>query len=102
MHSSRRRPDLLPARAARTRLRRAALSPRQVTVEDCHNCTVLLGPVDGSVMLRGCTKVEVWVVCRQFRTRDCRDCTARLFTPAPIVESSSEMRFAPWNAGYAG
>ena len=73
-----------------------------MTVEDCHNCTLLLGPVDGSVMLRGCTKVEVSSVCRQFRTRDCRDCTARLFTAAAIVEASSGMKFAPWNAGYGG
>jgi len=74
----------------------------QVTVEDCHVCKLLLGPVDGSVMMRNCSRVEVHAACRQFRCRDCQDCTARLFTPGPIIESSVRMLFGPWDAGYAG
>eukprot|EP00966_Prymnesium_polylepis_P097760 2264278-Prymnesium_polylepis.1 len=38
-------------------------------------------------MLRACTALDVSAACRQFRCRDCRDCTARLFTPAPIIEA---------------
>lgn len=53
-------------------------------------------------MLRGCSQLELCVPCRQFRSRDCRECVVRLFTSGAVIEASTGMRFAPWNAGYAG
>ena len=73
-----------------------------MTIERCHDCKILLGPCDGSVMLRDCSGLEVHALCRQFRTRDCADCKVFVCTPAPVVESSVRVHFGPWNAGYPG
>jgi protein XRP2 len=73
---------------------------QQVTIDGCHGCRVLLGPVDGSLMLRECSGVRLSAVCRQLRTRDCDECVLRLFTLKPIIESSTRMSFGPWNAAY--
>ena len=72
----------------------------QVTVDACTSCKLLLGPVDGSVMLRECVGVSVAAVCRQLRCRDCDSCEMRLFTFGPIIESSQRMAFGAWNAAY--
>lgn len=72
----------------------------QVTVDACNNCRILVGPVDGSVMLRECVALRVSAVCRQFRCRDCDSCELRLFTFGPVVESSQRMTFGAWSAGY--
>ena len=38
----------------------------------------------------------------QLRTRDCRDCTFYLFSlTEPVIELSSDIRFAPFNGGYS-
>ena len=74
---------------------------KQVTMDDCCDCRVLIGPVDGSLMLRDCTGIRVSAVCRQLRCRGCADCDLRLFTFGPVIESSVRMRFGPWDASYA-
>jgi hypothetical protein len=71
-----------------------------VTLDECSSCRLLLGPVDGSVMLRQCTEMRVSAVCRQLRTRECADCELCLFTLGPIIESSVRMAFGPWDASY--
>ena len=73
---------------------------QQVTIDGCRGCRVLVGPVDGSLMLRECSGVRLSAVCRQLRTRDCDECVLRLFTLKPIIESSTRMSFGPWNAAY--
>jgi Tubulin binding cofactor C len=41
------------------------------------------------------------VACRQLRTRDCHDCTFHLYVKTePIIETSHNMKFAPFNAAY--
>ena len=72
----------------------------QVIVEGCRHCTVLIGPVDGSVMVRDSTHVQLHAVCRQLRTRDCTDCGLHLFTLGPAIESSSRITVAPWASSY--
>ena len=72
----------------------------QVTLDGCHDCRLLVGPVDGALMMRQCTSLQISAVCRQLRCRDCADCTLRLFTQGPIIESSVRMSFGPWNAAY--
>ena len=46
--------------------------------------------------------LQVTAACRQYRCRDCRECTSHIYTQGPAIESSSGMRFAPWNANYPG
>lgn len=74
----------------------------QVIVEDCHDCHVLLGPVDGSVMVRGCTGLQIHAVCRQMRCLRCVESVLRIYTLGPVIESCTRLRFAPWDAAYPG
>ena len=74
----------------------------QVVVDSCRRCRILIGPVDGSLMMRNCHEVDVSAVCRQLRCRECADCALLLFTHGPIIESSTRMRFGPWNGAYPG
>ena len=72
----------------------------QVTADRCRKCRIILGPVDGAVMLRECTELQVSAACRQLRCRECADCELRLFTLGPIIESSVRMAFGEWDASY--
>ena len=76
----------------------------QATVEDCHGCTLLLGPIDGALYVRECTDLRVAAVCRQFRARNCAAVSARLHTNGPVIEGSHGMAFGAWGAteGYDG
>lgn len=66
-----------------------------VTIDDCTNCTIYIGPTESSVFIRNCKKCYCVFLCRQLRTRDCEDCTLRLFCATrPVIESSKAMRFA--------
>jgi len=76
----------------------------QITVDYCTNTRFVIGPVDGPVFLRNCTGCTVTVACRQLRTRECVDCDVYLYcaTKSPIIESSSRMRFHPFDAAWPG
>ena len=73
-----------------------------VTLQNCHECRVLIGPVDGSIMLRDCSALHVAAVCRQLRCRDCRGCTVSLYTLGVALESCAAMQFGRWDAAYPG
>ena len=75
----------------------------QVTVDQCKNCTFVVGPVKGSIFLRDCSDCEVFVACQQFRSRDLVDSKVYLFAAnEPVIESSSGLEFGPYNLGYPG
>merc|ERR1719265_2873890 len=64
-------------------------------------CSVLCAPVNSSTFVRNCTNCVFWVATRQLRTRDCKNCVFYLHAHTePIIESSSELIIAPWNASY--
>jgi len=61
-----------------------------ITIDDCQNCKLFLGPVKGSVFLRNCIECVCIVACGQFRTRDCRKLDVFLCCATqPIIESST-------------
>eukprot|EP00930_Biecheleria_cincta_P007801 TRINITY_DN10907_c0_g1_i2.p1 TRINITY_DN10907_c0_g1~~TRINITY_DN10907_c0_g1_i2.p1 ORF type:complete len:457 (+),score=73.85 TRINITY_DN10907_c0_g1_i2:25-1371(+) len=75
----------------------------QAFVDVCNNCQVLIGPCDSSVFVRDCKDCTFWVVTRQLRTRDCVNCKFFLHTHTePIIESSTDLGFAPFAASYPG
>jgi hypothetical protein len=41
----------------------------QLTMDDCTNCHIVVGPVDGAFFIRNCRNCVVTVACRQFRAR---------------------------------
>jgi hypothetical protein len=75
----------------------------QVIVHHLVNCRVFIGPCTGSIFIRECTGCRFTICCKQLRTRDCKNCDLYLHAHTePIIELSSEMRFAPFNGNYTG
>jgi protein XRP2 len=73
----------------------------QFQADNIKNCKLFIGPCCESVFLRNCTGCTVTVACKQLRTRDCSDCDIFLYVKTdPIVETSSLMRFGPYNGAY--
>jgi protein XRP2 len=73
----------------------------QLTVDRCKNTRLFIGPVKGSIFVRNCSDCHVIVSCGQFRCRELTDSSVYLYTPNdPIIESSSNLTFAPYNFKY--
>lgn len=73
----------------------------QVMMDYCKRCTVLLGPCESSVFVRNCDDCTIWLAAQQLRTRDCQRCTFHLYAKTePIIETSTDLAFAPWAARY--
>ncbi|OQR84125.1 hypothetical protein ACHHYP_13870 [Achlya hypogyna] len=75
----------------------------QVQIDNLVNCRVFIGPSSESVFVRNCTNCVFTVACKQLRTRDCSQCHLFLYTLTdPIIETSNQMVFAPFNGAYHG
>lgn len=73
----------------------------QVLVDRVEGCKVLIGPSSESVFVRNAKNCHFFIACKQFRCRDCEDCTVSLYSKTePVVETSSRMRFYPYAAAY--
>ena len=73
----------------------------QITVDRCKNTKFYLGPIKASVFFRDCQDCEITVSCSQFRCRDLKNSKIWLYTPNdPIIESSDDLIFAPYNFKY--
>lgn len=65
-----------------------------ITVDDCTNCKMFVGPNKGSIFLRNCKSMKCIIACGQFRTRDCKGIDTLLHCDSkPIIESSTHMKF---------
>ena len=74
----------------------------QITIDRCQNTKFFIGPIKGSIFIRDCHNCEFTVSCSQFRCRKLTKSQIWLYTPnEPIVESSSELVFAPYNFKYS-
>ncbi|XP_070380821.1 protein XRP2-like isoform X2 [Dermacentor albipictus] len=72
-----------------------------VTIDDCTNCNIVLGPTQGSVFLRNCNNVRLASACQQLRARDCFAIDSWLCcSTQPSIESCSEMRFGCLTLAY--
>ncbi|KFD57388.1 hypothetical protein M514_01899 [Trichuris suis] len=66
-----------------------------IIIDDCQNCQIVLGPCSGSVFIRNSLDCRLWVLCQQFRIRDCRKLQVNLFCQSsPSLESSRSIEFA--------
>ena len=66
-----------------------------VTIDDCQNCVIFLGPIKGSVFIRNCKNLKCAIACQQFRSRDCQKIETFLYCQTqPIIESSTGMKFS--------
>jgi len=75
----------------------------QIQVDDVNRCKVMIGPSCESVFIRNCSDCVFTVACKQLRTRDCHRCTFFLYCKTdPVIETSSWLKFAPFNGAYPG
>ena len=74
-----------------------------ISVDACVNCRIYIGPCASSAFIRECKDCTIVAAVQQLRTRDCKRVNMFLFTQtAPIIESSSDMRFGCFQFGYTG
>ncbi|KAG1692719.1 hypothetical protein DVH05_025197 [Phytophthora capsici] len=75
----------------------------QVQIDNLSNCRVFVGPSSESVFVRNCSNCVFTIACKQLRTRDCSSCSIYLYSLTdPIIETSQEITFAPFNGAYCG
>ncbi len=75
----------------------------QVQIDDVRDSKVFIGASSGSVFVRNCKNCTFTVACGQLRTRDCGNVTFNLYCKTePVIETSTDMRFGPFNGAYPG
>ena len=63
-------------------------------MDQCTNCTIIIGPCESSVFIRNIENSKIYAICQQFRTRDCKNLDIFLFCRTePIIETSTQMKF---------
>ena len=68
-------------------------------IDNCEDCKIVCGPIDGSIFIRGSKNCEISLIARQVRFRDCENIKIFTYCPSdPAVESSFNIYFAPFNA----
>lgn len=73
----------------------------QIQVDRCENTTFYIGPIKASIFVRSSKNCKFTVACSQFRCRELHGAELYLYTPNdPIIESSSGLKFAPFNFKY--
>jgi len=71
-------------------------------IDDCTNCTMVIGPCNGSIFIRNCKNCVISVVCKQLRFRDSDNVKIFAYCPSdPVVEASGDIFFAPFNAFFS-
>ena len=67
-------------------------------VDDCENCKIITGPINGSIFIRTSKNCTISTIARQVRFRDCENLKVFTYCPTdPAVESSFNIFFAPYN-----
>ena len=68
-------------------------------IDDCENCTIICGPIDGSIFIRKSKNCKVSLIARQVRFRESENIDIFTYCPSdPVVESCFNIFFAPFNA----
>lgn len=70
-------------------------------IDDCEDCKIYTGPVENSIMMRTSKNCTFSTVTKQLRFRDCVNIkTFTLCITDPVVESSYNIFFAPYNISF--
>ena len=55
-------------------------------VDKCHDCFIYCAPCESTIFLRDCTNITMVAATKQFRVRDCKDCSISLFCNSqPVI-----------------
>jgi hypothetical protein len=72
-----------------------------IKIYDCVGCTVLCGPVRGSIFVDKCIDCTLMLAAQQLRIHVSEQCDFYVAVKsAPIIEHCSRMRFAPFALQY--
>jgi hypothetical protein len=74
----------------------------QVQIDQVKNSKIFIGACESSMFIRNCDNCTFYVACRQLRLREVTNCKFFCFSTAEVhIEYSKNVRFAPFNGGYA-
>lgn len=74
-----------------------------IYIDNCSNCKFYVAPVRGSFYIRDSQNCTCSVSCKQLRAKNCTGITFFLYSVSdPHIESSFDMKFAPYNFSYPG
>ena len=77
-------------------------SPSAINIFNLKHCTILSGPVSGSIFIRSCTDCYFGFPCQQLRIHSTYDCDFYIHvTCKAIIEDCMRVHFAPFNWNYA-
>lgn len=72
-----------------------------VTIDDCKQCKIFVGPTKGSIFLRDSSDCTLVAACGQFRTRDCRKINVFLCcNTQPIIEATTSIKLGCFQYWY--
>ena len=72
-----------------------------IFVDDCDDCSFVIGPCSGSVFIRTSNRCQVSIISKQLRFRDCYNMNIFGYCPAdPVIESSDFINFGPFNVKF--
>mmetsp|Transcript_962 Transcript_962/g.1496 ORF Transcript_962/g.1496 Transcript_962/m.1496 type:complete len:420 (-) Transcript_962:637-1896(-) len=73
----------------------------QVSINNCKNSKIFIGPVTGACFVRNCTGCVFSIATQQIRIKDSNESTVFLYSRSnPIIENSHNIRFASYNFAY--
>lgn len=76
-------------------------SPSALHIDQLKNCTILCGPVSGSIFMDHCTDCVLVMACQQLRVHHTTQCKFYLHvTSRGIIEDSNHLSYAPYNLVY--
>ncbi|CAK8683857.1 tubulin-specific chaperone C-like [Clavelina lepadiformis] len=76
-------------------------APGTVHISDVKGCTIVIGPVSGSVFVDRCHDTTIAAGCQQLRVHHTHDTDFYLHvTSRAIIEDTTNVRFAPYNVEY--
>ena len=63
-------------------------------IDDCENCKIITGPIDGSIMIKTTKNCSISLITRQLRFRDYENIKCFTYCPTePAVENSFNIFF---------
>ena len=68
-------------------------------VDECENCKIIIGPIEGYIMVRNSKNCKISVIARQVRLKECENIKCFIYCPSePAIENSFNIYFAPYNS----
>lgn len=72
-----------------------------IYIDDCKDCSIILGPLNGPVCIRDCENLTVYCAATQIRINKSKNVTMYTFSESdPTIENCEGLVFAPYTLEY--